>query len=70
MKRQSRLKLMLYGMLGVGIGIGGMLGLLRLLEVELPPAFWISIGFGIPGLACWLWSNRSPDNTRFKPKWW
>jgi hypothetical protein len=67
-KRNAALKLMLAGLLGIGIALPITIELFKALGFELRPAFWISIAAGIPLAVLYLWCNRSSDNTRFELK--
>ena len=61
--------LMLWGAVGVVIGLVLSLGAVWIITGELPLPFLLVIVFvGVPGTLWYLWTHRAPDNTRFIPK--
>jgi hypothetical protein len=67
-RKGSALKLMLLGCLGVLIGFPATFGLLVLAGLEVTREFVIfALVVCVPATMYYLWTHRSPDNTRFIP---
>lgn len=58
--------LMFCGVIGVVLGLIVSLGLIRLTSGPIPPWFlWFVFLVCVPLTLYYLWTHRSPDNTRF-----
>lgn len=60
---------MFWGGIGVVISLAVMLGLVWMIEGELPLPFLIVVIVAVvPGTLLYLWTHRAADDTRFIPK--
>jgi hypothetical protein len=64
--RKGALRLMLEGLVGVAIGFLLVFGLFTLAGFQPRTGFWYFMGgFVGPAYLYYLWTHRSPDNSRF-----